>query len=306
MTNSVFSPEIEAYYQDIEAEFLAYLSRTGQQLYLVCKESTDIENLQCRKCEYSHRWSKSYKNRFLARLCLLQDWYLLHQYPITFMTLTTRQKKNELIEDQITLLKESWEKLLKVLRRMRPGLDYFVNMDFHRTGYAHYHIILFCTLKKSEEKKIREIWSLKYGVGHRLFGVNFQVRMRDNINYLISYVLKHSSKVLHSDSTTPGFLRFHSVIWHMGRMSKQKEPGVNKYTGVRLFSVSRRLSSVMKLPENDEHALRVVHIGVNQITEQYLYTESDEYNNEIWYNFEKKNSRRKTAKAVKFFCDLDF
>lgn len=306
MENCVFSPDIEAYYQDIEADFLRYLNDTGQQLYLVCKESTDLENLQCKKCDYAHRWSKTYKNRFLARLCLLQDWYLLNPYKVTFMTLTTYQERDMLIEDQITLLKESWDKLLKVLRRLRPGLDYFANMDFHKTGYSHYHVILFCSLKKSEEKKIREIWNKKYQAGHRFYGVNFQVRMRDNINYLISYVLKHSSKVLHSDSKTPGFLRFHSVVWHMGRMSKQKEPGVNVYSAVRLFSVSRRLSSIMKLPESDEHALRVVHMGIHQTTEQYLFTESDEYNDEIWFNFEKKNSKRKTAKAVKFFCDLDF
>ena len=302
MKKCVFSPDLEAYYQELEAQFICYLGETKKQLYLSLTESLDIENFACKKFDFNHRWSESYKNRFVARLCRLQEWYLLNPYPVTFLTLTTHQEKNMMIEDQVTLLKDSWNKLRDVLKRMRPGLDYFCSMDFHKSGYAHYHVILFCTLRKDEEKKIRYIWSERYQAGHSLHGVNFKVQMKDNIHHLISYILKHTSKVLHSDQKTPGFLRFHSVIWNMGRV---KEPGVIAYKRVRLFSVSRRLSNVMKLSDQNVKAVKVVHVG-NSVKTLYEDHDVDEYDNAAWYRFEEIRNAKKVKREVEFFCNLDF
>ena len=163
-------------------------------------------------------------------------------------------------------------------------------------------IILFCTLKRTEEKKIRQIWAEKYQVGSFKHGVNFQVRLRDNINYLISYILKHSSKVLHSDEQTPGFLRFHAVIWSMGR---EKHVGINDYKRVRLFSVSRRLSQIMKLPSQNQEAVRVI-LGGDDPRPVYEKHDVNPYEEPGKYLAEIEENSKKVKQGVDFFCSLNF
>lgn len=305
---NVFGQNLENHYQQLEADFLGYIRDTEQQFYFSVTEPPDSGIFLAGKFDYCHRWSESYRNRFVLRVSRLQDWYLLNSYPVTFLTLTTYQEKDEMIEEQLTKLRYNWSKLLQVLRKMKPGLDYFTNMDFHRSGYAHLHIILFCTVTRDEMRKIRKLWNMKYKAGGSKYGVDFRVRMRDNINYLISYILKHTGKVLYSSEDVPGYLRFHSVIWAMSR-KEYRVQGVYDYPAVRLFSVSRRLASVMKLPSEDKSTVSVFHVNVEEELNE-LYSDHDvspyDFNASHVYRWEKKRNVQKVKRAVDFFCDLDF
>lgn len=306
MTTLTFQ-DFDEYYRELEADFLCYLGETSEHILISLKEHHDSENFNLSTFKNSNRWSTSYKASFLAKMFRLQEWYLLNPYPVTFLTLTTRNSGNILIEDQITMIRESWKKLLYNLRKLRPGLDYFSILDFHKNGYAHYHIVLFAGITKQEEQRIRNLWSVVYDVGHRLYGVDLSVRPRNDIRFLVSYLIKHAGKVLFSHYAVPGFLRFHSVIYYM--QHSEKNTGLIDYKGVRLFGMSRRLSSFLKFDKDNYDTVAVGRYqkgrGYQKVYEKNLANWEDPKEKEL-YDWIHKNNSMKLDKAIKFFCDLSF
>jgi len=126
-------------------EFKQYLLNTEAIKYVSVTEHGS--ELHINKMDYVNRWSASYKAKYQARLEQLNDWFLLNPRPITFMTLTSYQPDGLLITDQIMELKRGWHHLSQNMRKNYPGIDYIWSFDFHESGYAHYHIILFESIK---------------------------------------------------------------------------------------------------------------------------------------------------------------
>lgn len=308
--------DFEEYYLNIEQEWTQYLLDTNQQCYYSAADTSQCGDVTVNLFDYCHRWSNSYVNRFLKKLYKLQEWYLLFPCPVTFLTLTTYQPKGQLIEDQIILLKQSWNKLIRVLRKDIPGLQYIWAMDFHKTGYGHLHIILFDKIDPIKVLKYQMLWETQYLAGSAKNGITFKFKEQDHIMYLVSYLFKHTAKVFISSKDVIGFKRFHSVIWSMGRNSSyaseglyadeqiQTYPGVPSYQQIRLFGVSRRIASAMKLTPEDKRVIKVNHTYSPGDETSTIYQDGNEKLDEV-YKWYLMNNKKRVDKGVDFFCSLD-
>lgn len=255
-----------------------------------CSISDSVKNdleYSFHKHEYAHRWTVSYKKRFLYRLFLLEKWYKWYDKPVTFLTLTTRQEGLD-IQDQIMLLKEGFSQLLKNWRKLKGDrvkeghISYLAAMDFHRTGYAHYHVVFFETISKYHISLLLDMWARK-GFGDRDHGLKFNLKQKGEISKIVNYLFKHSAKVFHLNA--PGAMKFHTTVFAMQHCEN------NEYPGVRLFSMSKDIAEVMKIPESDRDCLSF------QMGDRLLYVNPDIPESEILFEIDKY---RKWFEKLKF------
>lgn len=236
-------------YSSLAYEFADYLISTDQmKLHIkgvdILQQNQDVEY----DMEYVHRWTDVYRKSILSKFYQLEGWMGDTGCPITMMTLTGYQsgsasrvvKGHSLsIEDTFDLLKVSWDKLSKILRKEIPDLTYIWIVEPHKSGYPHYHVVLFHDVSDSLQDKIRRIWFEKYQAGSYDHGVDFSVRAPEESiksirNYLMKYVMKgflpSESRYSKRDEWTPQELVFNAVVWK------------NHY---RLWDSSRNLKKVM-------------------------------------------------------------
>lgn len=235
----------EPSYDAIEDHFLNYLEFTKNCKTLSVYRKSSTGEMGFSSSDYMNRWASAYKNRYLKKLHQLQDWYNEDPCPVTFITFTTRHKKTEFIPDQITTLKENFVKIKDLIRKRKGKFDYIGNMDFHKTGHAHYHYIFFMDLTEDDIDYIKTVWSEKYGAGSYEKGVHFDAVQADRLNFVVTYIFRHSQKLFDEKFSLPGALRFHSCVRYMFLSEK--------YKGVRYINCSRAISSIMKLEEDNDH-----------------------------------------------------
>lgn len=254
-------------YGDIIDNFIGYIHFSRSlKTWSVYKDNNTGE-LGLSTSEYMNRWAVGYKNRYLKKLHQLQDWYNLDPQPVTFITFTTRHKKTDFIPDQITILKEYFVRIKDLIRKRKGKFSYIGNMDFHKSGHAHYHYIFFLKLDKSDIDYVKKIWSEKYGVGSYDRGVHFDIIPQDRLNFVVAYIFRHSVKLFDEEFKVPGSLLFHSCVrWMYER---------DDYKGVRFINCSRDISKVMKLPENNDYTTLIAYQSGRGHKGRKLYTHPD-------------------------------
>lgn len=231
--------------------------------------------------EYVHRWTEVYRKSVVSKFYQLEEWFNKNPQPITMMTLSgyqgggyTRRTKpwlkdagklsreihgHELtMEETFQNINQASEKLFKILRKEIPDLTYLWVVEPHKSGYPHYHVILFHEISEELQDKIKSLWSEKYQAGSFDKGVDFSVRpVQDSIkslkNYLLKYVVKgfrKSGSKFENDSITwtPEELCFNAVVWK------------NHY---RLFGCSRNLSRVMKYKGDDTRSKSIIWFSLD-------------------------------------------
>jgi len=188
------------------------------------------------------------------------------------LTLTTHQR-NLCYEEQMELLQVSYTNLMKSIRRIyeashapiersydnpsgrlskrritadMPPLNYIRILEPHKSGYAHLHILLLTEFTDSDMNHIRNLWADKYNAGEKA-GMDFSVREQNTLKSPIAYIMKYLSKTLSSGTMSP-FEQIHAATIYQ----LEHDPNAR---GVRLFSVSRGLSKIMKCDQRDEDEL---------------------------------------------------
>lgn len=302
------------YENRILKEFKQYLRNTDAIKYTSVTEGPDGD-FSIRQMDYVHRWSTSYKAKYQARLEQLNDWFLLQPQPITFMTLTSYQSDGLLIQDQITNLKNGWNHLAKVIRKDYPGLDYLWAFDFHKSGYAHYHIILFKSIKPIDIIRYADLWQNVYKIGDTEHGIDLRVHDNKNmVNNIVGYMFSHTKKLFYNSRQSPGFWKFHSSLWSMGRpdspemqklLQKQNidfEPGKPRYPGTRSYGMSKHISHLMKLPDKETTCVKCVQHkpdGNDTVHSDGVRETKEEV--QAWHEY---NNQKKFNKALDEFLTL--
>lgn len=250
-------------YEEIEQNFIDYLEQTSKRKIIsarkgvngqvLCPERDYMSRLvgdqyiDCSVHDYGHRWSNDYAKRFFYRLWLLEKWYRWHQGDVTFMTMTTEQPDGCAHEDQIIHLRDGYKYFFEKMRDYKLDISYLASMDFHRSGYAHYHVVFFKPIPLWFQAYISQLW-LQRKFGSEKNGLNFRKRKQGEIAHIVSYLFKHAGKIF-TGQTKPGWLRFHSVIYSMYHSSELDSDGVYEFPRIRLFSMSKDIRDVMRLPK---------------------------------------------------------
>lgn len=293
---------LEAFYDDIEKEFLQYIDETSRKKFICARlekewyEESEAAGWRTKTVvslfDYCHRWSRTYCRRFYFRLHLLENWYRWLESDVTFLTITTRQDMT--IPGQILFLKGAFRKLVRKMHEQNTDFDgtkidklrrvsYLAAMDFHQSGYAHYHIIFFHRVPEKFQKWSQLQWGF-WGFGSPKNGLAWRKREAGEVQHLVRYLFKHAGKVF-SGKDRPGWLRFHAVVHYM-----QDEEAC---AGVRFFHMSKDVAKVMRMPEKEGHLMRVVdERGRVYATEN------------IWSDNQADEHVRRIEKYLNFFEDL--
>lgn len=203
---------------------------------------------------------EEYKKRILARLYKLEDWYQQlppHRRYVAMLTLTTHQRGFDSYMEQYTFLSESWDKLRKVMRHDLGTFQYVLIGEPHKTGFLHFHILIFQNVRDDLIEKYKRVWSELYGAGSYEHGLKIDCSNKGCLRSAKNYLMKYISKtlVLHHDSemldgtdivrfqgpgTNAHFVVYQAVKWWMNKHN-------NSYKGIRTFQPSRKLGQIMSL-----------------------------------------------------------
>jgi len=243
-------------YNEILRRFDMYLEETANtriKFTLVNQLTGEVRNSDM---EYLHRWTETYKNRTLARLYKLEEWYKSNPVDITFFTFTTHQRNFKRLENQYEFLKFNFQRVRDVMRKMKGKFDYFWVIEPHETGFMHLHMMTFCTWTDEQKESILDIWENKYGAGLKE-AQNIQDIPVMRVDYIRTYLFKYLGKTFDPENYKKNLHLFHAVAWYMTRRD-------TNYTGIRFFGCSRALSFVMKLDTvdgSDDWVCESVQIG---------------------------------------------
>lgn len=240
---------LNPYWQDVW-QFIEYLrttERSSFQTYGVVNDGETWNPIQ-KEIEYVHRFTPTYRKSIVKKFYQLEDWHNENPTPITLLSLTTYQEgsysrsvkeKDVTIPESFELLKTSWYYLSKAIRYYLPNVPWVWIMEPHKTGYPHYHVVLFSDVDRGTQAALKHLWSTKYQAGSYQYGADFAVSKPEQSiksirNYLMKYVAKSfvstGSKFGEEDTWTAGQLVFYALVRK------------NKW---RLFDASRDLRNVM-------------------------------------------------------------
>jgi hypothetical protein len=191
---------------------------------------------------YRTRWSRERVQAFVAKLYQLKEWHDVAQCPITMMSCTTYQagEYSASVKGHPLTMHEAWElmrtsrlKILKILRKYMPHVDYFWWVEPHQSGYPHAHILIFGDVTPELQEKIHLLWTNKYGAGSLEHGIEFSFNQKGSgIKNLINYLLKYMTKTIpRGGSWSPSVLIFHAHVWD---------------GNYRLFGTSAHLTKIMQ------------------------------------------------------------
>jgi hypothetical protein len=239
----------------------------------------------------------AYKNRQMAKLYRLNEWYnslIPSMRVVTMLTLTTHQRDFKNYFDQYDFLRDSWLKLKDIMKLPDElgDFEYVTIAEPHKTGFVHYHILIFKWVTNDQAARYKEIWNNKYAAGSVSRGVDITVNksgaLRSVKNYLMKYLAKTFTMDVEECSDVPEFFSdsdlkkfsepaglyrarsrlssegksyflkvYHAVMWQMNK----RDSG---FKGFRAFQPSRRLSKIMSLPRkvNDSVAWTSVSLVI--------------------------------------------
>lgn len=288
-----FSKYQEVFLQKVMVDFDQFLV-DHENSYIQLEGSFLVDgSLAVKKIPLIYSCDQQYQNQQMAKLYRLNDWYNSlppNRRVITMMTLTTYQRDFKSYFEQYDFLRDSWLKLKDVMKKELGDFDYLVIAEPHKSGFAHYHILLFKWIANSQAKRYQSLWYEKYVAGSKSRGVNFKVDMSGSIRSLKNYLMKYMAKnftltfdekfipdtdlkqfsepskeraSLGSDNKSYFLKLFHAVKWYMNKRDSD-------YKGFRAFQPSRALSRVMALPKKENttvawHSVYLVMWGVSRL-----------------------------------------
>lgn len=211
--------------------------------------------LQKRRIPITYRTDDNYKRRLLAKFYKLDDWYknLPHWRARTSMiTLTSKQREFTYFE-QYNFIQSCYRDWREIVRKEYPDLDFVLIGEPHKTGYLHYHILVFREFSEAEELFLKNAW-LSTGAGNdSSFKISQSGKLRRARNYLMKYIKKGLLSDDDDDTLADSDLKrfdsvgddrhfeiFNAVLWRLNKHDAQ-------YKGVRVFQMSKSLSAVCKL-----------------------------------------------------------
>lgn len=255
-----FSPSSESLLNHIKEEFEQFMLDKEHTYLQLEGIDTITGQYVTKRRKVIHSVDEEYKKRLLAQLYKLEDWYQQlppHRRYVSMLTLTTHQKDFNSYMSQYTFLADCWDKLRKVMYNDLGSLQYVLIGEPHKSGFLHFHILIFQNIREDLQEKYKRIWSERYQAGSFEHGLKIDCSnkgcLRSAKNYLMKYITK--TLVLHNtpemlDSTdlvrfqSPGtnehFLVYQAIKWYMNKHN-------NAYSGIRTFQPSRKLGQIMSL-----------------------------------------------------------
>lgn len=231
-----------------------------------------------------YSYDKEYRNRQMAKLYRLNDWYNslpACQRVVTMMTLTTHQRDFPNYYMQYDFIRDSWLKLKDIMKKKDElgNFEYLLVAEPHKSGFVHYHILIFKWITDEQASRYKQIWHERYAAGSSSKGIDISVNksgaLRSVKNYLMKYLAKTFTMDYNETADTRGyfpdsdlkrfrlpsgeektfaklstevkgyFLKvFHAVKWSMNKRDSD-------YKGFRAFQPSRGLSKIMALPRKE-------------------------------------------------------
>lgn len=269
-----FSKSDEKFLQKVIDDFDQFLV-DHENSYIQLEGSFLVDgSLAVKKIPLTYSCDVKYQNEQMAKLYRLNDWYNTlppNRRVITMMTLTTYQRDFKNYFEQYDFLRDSWLKLKDVMKKELGDFDYLVIAEPHKSGFVHYHILLFKWVANSQAKRYQKLWYENYIAGSKSHGIDFKVDMSGSVRSLKNYLMKYMAKnftltfdekfipdtdlkrfsepskeraSLGSDNKSYFLKVFHAVKWYMNK----RDSG---YKGFRAFQPSRALSRIMALPKKE-------------------------------------------------------
>jgi hypothetical protein len=197
---------------------------------------------------YNNRWMPERRRGLSHKLDRLNYWFELQQdRPCTMITLTCQPIPGESISSAWTRLNDSRKKLLKLVGKYFGNVDYIWVPEPHKTGYVHYHLVIFADVSNNKkdkhgrgiEDKFRDLWSKKYKTGSHTYGLDFrQKKPTDTALHLKNYLVKYLEKGFLLKSWSIGMLLFNATLWD---------------TGFRMYGASKNIRDIMCIgPKKDD------------------------------------------------------
>jgi len=251
-------PEPEPYHQSVIRDYdldeqvkdkmVDYLEKNKNGVIRIDGYNEDADEYEVRYIPMLHRWKPEYKRRVMAKTYAVNEWYKKNRMPVTLITFTTRQADLS-IPDQVTLLRESFNKVKKVMNRHLGHFPYLWVIESHKSGMSHLHMLYFgpelpVELQgdgKNDRGLIRNLWEKKYDAG-KIVDFSFSPSQR-SLNNAGGYVFKYLSKTLSFEALADrdsGYFLLSSWVREMSRRDSH-------YTGVRFWDCSRDLKDAMLL-----------------------------------------------------------
>lgn len=226
--------------ETVKAEFEAYLKKCSTGAMRLDGYDYDKDAFTVLYMPLVHRWTTLYKKRQLAKTYKINDWYKAHKQPVTLITFTTRQQ-NLTIPSQIDLLKDSFNKIKKVMKKILGGFSYVWVLEPHKSGYAHIHMLYFGKkLSKNNKKRIKDLWDKKYNAGTQLdFAYSKTQRSLNNAG---GYVFKYLAKTMTYELLQMKDTGYYLLSSWVRKMSKRD----THYRGVRFWGASKDITAAMQ------------------------------------------------------------
>jgi hypothetical protein len=227
-----------------------------------------------------NRWHPKRRMQWLARMYQLALWYEANRIEgCTLISLTGYQENSGLsIYDTWDNINESRGKILKILRKVFPKLDYFWVVEPHtenNTGYPHYHLAVFREVDNNikdsygegMENKLRRLYSKEWQTGSHTYGLDFKVMKGDrSIKDLKNYLMKYISKGYVNDAGwSEAELIFNAHLYgathgfrdpKAGEMLDYRGQYSKKY---RLIGMSKNLSNLLHPEKEDKEQIVWLH-----------------------------------------------
>jgi hypothetical protein len=243
-----------------------------------------------------NRWHPKRRTRWLAKMHQLAIWYEANRIDgCTLISLTGYQENSGLsIYDTWDNINESRSKILKILRKVYPKLDYFWVVEPHTTnnsGYPHYHLAVFREVDNNikdsygegMEDKLRRLYSKEWQTGSHTYGLDFKVMKGDHaIKDLKNYLMKYIAKGYINDAGwSEAELIFNSHLYgathgfrdpKAGEMLDYRGQYSKKY---RLIGMSNNLSKLLK-PE-EEAKEQIIWLHTDEVEPQEIKDENGEF-----------------------------
>lgn len=251
-------PEPEPFYQSkirdydineqVKDRMIEYLDKNKNGVIRIDGYNLDDDEYSVCYLPLLHRWKPEYKKRVMAKTYSINEWYKKNRLPVTLITFTTRQT-DLLIPEQVDLLRESFNKVKKVMNSRLGHFPYLWVIESHKSGMSHLHMLYFgdelpIALQGDGKKNrglIRELWENKYDAG-KIIDFSFSPAQR-SLNNAGGYVFKYLAKTLSYEALNDrdsGYFLLSSWVREMSRRDSH-------YRGVRLWDCSRDLKEAMRL-----------------------------------------------------------
>lgn len=221
--------------------FVEYLDQCEQKGFMIKGYDTKKGKIVNLPMDYNNRWQPPRRKDLSEKLKRLKYWFELQEdRSVTMITLTSYHEGLS-VSGAWHEVNKGRDKCIKLIRKYFGNIDYFWVPEPHKSGYVHYHMVVFAKIDnetkdnkgKGIEDKFRDLWSRKYKTGNHTYGLDFSQKQGDGkIQHLKDYLSKYLAKGFLLDKWTQGMLIFNANLWE---------------TGFRMYGASKNIREIMNI-----------------------------------------------------------